>query len=212
MGLFYRRINPIFFPRQRGNVSTSTIGNLQLAISFATDETFEWNFYFVLGLFITNAYRADTRLTLLQSPRAWREAERIMALSRYTYLYVTLLPALFLRPLLTSSAADCTRKWRERLDYNYISQACILHTCKILPVQRVILDFYPRIFYTASDSRAKLFFKMFASMSPPPWRTKAFRNIGRDILSRSLVLKRKVLLPKSYSNGMAKFGSCRYFL
>lgn len=104
-----------------------------------------------------------------------------------------------------------TRTFRLQL-YPFISQACILHTCKILPVQRVILDFYPRIFYTASDSRAKLFFKMFASMSPPPWRTKAFRNIGRDILSRSLVLKRKVLLPKSYSNGMAKFGSCRYFL
>lgn len=170
LGLFYRRINPIFFPRQRGNVSTSTIGNLQLAISFATDETFEWNFYFVLGLFITNAYRADTRLTLLQSPRAWREAERIMALSRYTYLYVTLLPALFLRPLLTSSAADCTRKWRERLDYNYTPLFLKLVSCtraRYFP-SKELFSIFTRGYFTQQVIRERNCFSKCLPQCPRP--------------------------------------------
>lgn len=114
-----------------------------------------------------------------------------MALSRYTYLYVTLLPAFssFLRPLLTSSAADCTRKWRERLDCNYTPLFLeLVSYTRARYFQTVILDFYPRIFYTQEVIRERnCFSKCFPQCPrPPKWRTKAFRNIGRDILSRSL--------------------------
>lgn len=121
-------------------------------------------------MFITNAYRADTRLTLLQSPRAWREAERIMALSRYTYLYVTLLPALFLRPLLTSSAADCTRKWRERLDYNYTPLFLKLVSCtraRYFP-SKELFSIFTRGYFTQQVIRERNCFSKCLPQCPRP--------------------------------------------
>lgn len=197
MGLFYRRINPIFFPRQRGN-GVSTIGNLQLAISFATGETFEWNFYFE---------RTSVCLlqTLIEQTRVWpccsfleHEERQKESFSRDIpiYLYVA---SPFFPPLFTTAFnvvcrwlyQKMTRTFRLQL-YPFISQACaILHVCKILP-SKELFSIYPGIFYTQEVIReGNCFSKCLPRCPRPRGGTKAFRNIGRDILSRSLVLKRK---------------------
>lgn len=172
LDLFYKRVNPIFFPRQRGG-NVSTIGNLQLTISFATGETFEWNFYFVKPAPVCLLQ------TLIEQTRVWVAVSSSMKRGRKNHgslaIYLSVrnvAPCLFLF-FTTAFNVVCrwlyekmTRTFRLQL-YPFISRACILHTRKILP------NSYSRflsadILHTGSDSRAKLFFKMFSSMSPPP--------------------------------------------
>lgn len=59
-----------------------------------------------------------------------------------------------------------TRTFRLQL-YPFISQACILHTCKILPVQRVILDFY-RGYFTQQVIRERNCFSKCLPQCPRP--------------------------------------------
>lgn len=192
LDLFYKRINPIFFPRQ-GRDNVSTIGNLQLTISFATGETFEWNFYFVKPAPVCLLQ------TLIEQTRVWVAVSSSMKRGRKNHgslaIYLSVrnvAPCLFLF-FTTAFNVVCrwlyekmTRTFRLQL-YPFISFELVSYT-RARYFQTVILDFYPRIFYTQEVIRERnCFSKCFPQCPrPPKWRTKAFRNIGRDILSRSL--------------------------